>query len=240
MNDALRNSRERALASLCIRLIGPETACPLPEGSPRRKMADLTLVPRLLIEDSHERCISSTVSPAMLRLWGMTEDDVIETAIRNSERLHPPVLLSMEDMEAVFSSGRPLIDAVAGMPPFETRIAQLAATGFSEGFYIFSDCLLHLGAAVISYPGLLQRIADAAGCDLYLLPSSVHEVILIPASQPIDAESFPEIIRSANRSFVAPEDCLSDHAYRFDRAQGLLLSVPAPASGAGCVRVRRR
>lgn len=78
------------------------------------------------------------------------------------------------------------------------------------------------GAACVLYPGVLERLAWKEGRDLYVIPSSVHEMILLPdigAQQPMELK---EIIREVNRTQVDPAEVLSDSLYRYSRAEGRL------------------
>ena len=78
------------------------------------------------------------------------------------------------------------------------------------------------GVACVLYPGVLERLAWKEGRDLYVIPSSVHEMILLPdigAQQPTELK---EIIREVNRTQVAPAEVLSDSLYRYSRAEGRL------------------
>ncbi len=73
------------------------------------------------------------------------------------------------------------------------------------------------GAACILYPGVLQRIADEVQANLYILPSSVHEVILIAVTGEEDVHFLKRMVREVNATQVLPEEVLSDSVYYFDR-----------------------
>ncbi len=71
------------------------------------------------------------------------------------------------------------------------------------------------GAAALLYPGILKKIADDIGQDFYILPSSIHEVIILKnlAANPKD---LAEMIKGINGSELIPEDVLSDSPYIYD------------------------
>ena len=71
------------------------------------------------------------------------------------------------------------------------------------------------GAGVLFCDSVLQKIQDKVG-DFYVLPSSIHEVLIIPVSDGIDRDYLEEMVKSVNRDEVAPEDRLSDQVYLFD------------------------
>ena len=73
------------------------------------------------------------------------------------------------------------------------------------------------GAGVILYPGFLKKFAEKMGDDLYILPSSIHEVLLLPASYDVEVEFLKEMVSQINREEVLPEERLSDSVYFYDR-----------------------
>ena len=73
-----------------------------------------------------------------------------------------------------------------------------------------------LGASAVLYEQVLQELAERQKTDLYVIPSSIHEVITIPAGE-ADAGMLKEMIRNANRTVVRGKDILSDNLYHFSR-----------------------
>ena len=71
------------------------------------------------------------------------------------------------------------------------------------------------GAGVLFCDAVLQKIRQKIG-DFYVLPSSVHEVIVVPVAYGIDRDELTEMVRAVNRDEVAPEDRLSDQVYLYD------------------------
>lgn len=75
------------------------------------------------------------------------------------------------------------------------------------------------GAVCIHYPEVLGRLAQEAGNDLYILPSSVHETILLPNRGGVSAQELKEMICDINRELVLPEEVLSDSLYYYSRSE---------------------
>ena len=80
--------------------------------------------------------------------------------------------------------------------------------------YVLSNIYYNHGAAVIAYPGLLTRVEQLLG-SFFLIPSSIHEVILVPVEDmdAYDIAGANEIVRSVNEHEVAENEILSDHVY---------------------------
>lgn len=73
-----------------------------------------------------------------------------------------------------------------------------------------------LGASVMLYPGLLAMLAEELKSDLFILPSSLHEVLIMP-DEGQDVQGMNRVIAEANHSVIPKEDILSDHAYYYHR-----------------------
>ena len=82
-----------------------------------------------------------------------------------------------------------------------------------------------LGAACILYPGLLRDFAAACRSDLYVIPSSIHEMLILPHANLIESGQIKEIIWDINRVEVAAEEVLSDNLYIYEQSTDLLRMV---------------
>jgi uncharacterized protein YyaL (SSP411 family) len=85
--------------------------------------------------------------------------------------------------------------------------------------YVVSNSRRTLGAACILYDGVLEELADKLGGDFYILPSSVHEVILMAAKNADDAAELKDMIHTINETQLDPEDVLSDSLYYYASAE---------------------
>ena len=81
------------------------------------------------------------------------------------------------------------------------------------------------GAGTILYDGVLKRFAEKAGCDIYILPSSLHEVLLVPGTMKISVDDLKEMVKDVNRTVVSAEDFLSDNVYVYRRIFGFIEAV---------------
>ena len=71
------------------------------------------------------------------------------------------------------------------------------------------------GACCILYPKVLEQLAKRVDGDYYLIPSSVHEFILLPVDQGRSAEELKEMIVEVNSTELTPEEILSDQLYLY-------------------------
>ena len=83
--------------------------------------------------------------------------------------------------------------------------------------YVCTNASKINGAGVILYENLLKDFAQKVGADFYILPSSVHETLLIPVSDQFDVETLKAMVCEVNMTQVAPEEQLSDQVYLYSR-----------------------
>ena len=74
-----------------------------------------------------------------------------------------------------------------------------------------------MGASVIQHPGFMEQAAEQISGDFFVLPSSIHEVLLIPDDGKSDHHELEAMVQSINETQVEPADRLSDYAYRYDQ-----------------------
>ena len=112
---------------------------------------------------------------------------------------------------------------------FPDEIAKMMVSDIPEQMqmYIISNKSRVNGAATMFYDGVLSSMSDKLGTDLYVLPSSVHEVIAI-STQAGEPDDLQEMVQEINNTEVAPEERLSDSVYKFDSKVKELSIVAEP------------
>ncbi len=150
------------------------------------------------------------VDQSHLTLWKKATEDLFPLAMENAGTLLAPKLQSMDQMLAGM-----LTEEEGTENPFPTnpRLPMYVLTN-EEGFF---------GAACMAYDGLMRSYAEQFQSGFYILPSSIHELILIPAEGTDRLEEFSEMVREVNETQVAPEDILSDHAYYYSPEEDTIL-----------------
>ena len=96
---------------------------------------------------------------------------------------------------------------------------------FSESIpmYVISNCYRTNGAGVILYDQFLQQLSDRFESNLILLPSSIHEMIILPVEDASELREFTYMVREVNDTQLTDDEVLSDHAYYYDRAKQKLI-----------------
>lgn len=143
-----------------------------------------------------------------VELWNTTVRELLELAQKNTPKLFPWRCNSMENVLREMMTEE---EYLTGIPQEESR-------DFFVGnpLWILSNEQRVQGASCILYPGLLKQLADKEGNSFYILPSSIHEVILLKDRRMETPEQLKEMIAEVNRTQVAPEEVLSDSLYYYD------------------------
>lgn len=93
-----------------------------------------------------------------------------------------------------------------------------------ERLYVLSNHRKINGAAVMLYPGLLEEMYEGFSGNFFIIPSSVHEVLLIKETGDQDEEFLNRMVKEVNESQVEPEEVLSDHVYYYSAEHRLCMS----------------
>lgn len=95
------------------------------------------------------------------------------------------------------------------------------------GMYVLTNQSGSLGASALFYPDVKEKTAELLAGDYYILPSSIHEVIIVPDSASINAKELCDMVKQANRTVVDEKDILSDNVYHYSRDERRLDKISA-------------
>lgn len=145
----------------------------------------------------------------------MSREKLLRLAMENTMRIFPPVVFDMEIFQKRFFRDPLAAKEVTVMRPDQIRKGQF--------MYVLTNEHMVYGAGALIYEGVLNTIADRLCSDLMILPSSVHEIIMVPVDDMEDTIRSVPMVRQVNRSMMDPTDVLSYSVYYFDRKSGKLI-----------------
>lgn len=178
------------------------------KNKPHREFQDLSIIYRWVISVD-ERGISSTViSNNLAEELGMGEEQLFRAAAENTRRILPPVVKSMNEVirDMMLADGMPpeMADIMMGqMPPEQTMWVITNERGID-------------GAASMLYEDKLHKLAERVESDLYILPSSVHEVIAVSVDMG-EPEALAQMVAEINMDQVELGERLSNQVYHYDK-----------------------
>lgn len=145
-----------------------------------------------------------------LKLWGVHADDLYDLALTNTPILLPYELKSMEDILHSFH-------------PEHMDLAHIRQEiSDAPTMYVLSNTEKLYGASALLYPKVIPYFAQMMDCDFFILPSSIHEILLLPKEPGCCIADLNCIVQEVNRSQVLAEEVLSDHVYTFERSLGFI------------------
>lgn len=197
-----------AKKSLFVKLVNTERNESLVEQSISKEFLDLSAVVRVVLKMDKEGMASMALSKGDAEILGMTEEEIYAAALANTLRLFPPKLMNL---------GRYVEMSIgAELPLGEDEVTTYILTNQKE-----VD-----GAIYFMSPEVVGAIAEALEDDLYILPSSVNEVLLVRASELEDGvDELKEMVRDANETVVAEKDILSYNVYHYDKEHGIAIAA---------------
>lgn len=195
---------EKIRERLFHKLINYEANKELLKLVPHRRFLDLAVVPYCLINNQAVGSASILVHHTHMNMWGIDETELMQEAERNTrETLGYEIVALRELLEEM-------------MPEEEDK----EIPGEEIKMYVLSNLTKLHGAVCMTYEDVLVKFAEQLNSDLYILPSSIHEVLLVPAADNYRADRLTEMVREVNSTQVETEDMLSNHAYLFKKEGG--------------------
>ena len=191
---------------LVLRLFHQQGNEAIMDQYPCRKVLDLFLICEIQQEWESEDEASTAVTKEMLKQWNIPEDKLFEDAMEAAPRNEPYNFRKIEDV---------LMEYKADMVfPKAEDVSLYVATTNSR----------YWGACVMVYPDFLRDVALFLGQDFYIIPSSVHEVLILPGKNAPTVENLNNIIAQINEKLLDPFERLSNQVYLCTRA-GTCLTI---------------
>lgn len=197
----------RVRGRICYRLISAEKNKKLLEDIPYIPYLDMAVSFYYAYQGEDSSMGTILVHNSHLDMWKTTVEELFLLAQGNTPRLFPWICSSLEEM--VEKYGEVQDREEAALKPFCEKVP----------FWILTNKQRAFGAACMLYTGVLEELAKKEQTNFFILPSSVHEVILMADKGGDWDWKLREIIREINASQPEQEEVLSDSLYYYDRSE---------------------
>lgn len=219
---------EKVKNGIAVKLVNAERNAELLDQVPHMLFHDLALVVYYPVQKiPFEGKAAILVYHSHREVWQVETEELLKTAIANTPKLFPGKIESMESiMMHIFSVEVEESDVeelqklgICDEEGLEALIAPVQMAPENKiPMYVLSNEQKLYGAVCMLYPDILKKFTKKAGQDCYILPSSVHEVILVPASAVSNEKELREIVTDINRTQVAEDEVLADSVYYYSRS----------------------
>ena len=207
---------ERLKDRIFYKLVSYERNMELLKDIPYVAYLDLAVVFYVLIDRNEKGQSIALIHQSEMVVWRTDTETLYQLAKENTPRLFPPSIEPMSD----------IMQRIAKESMGEQYRDQILDGLFSKQLYVLSNENGTNGAAVILYEGVLKDFADIVESDLVIVPSSIHETLIIPYKKGVDIESMRETVIHTNQTEVPRSDILSDSVYRYNREKDMVYLTP--------------
>jgi len=199
---------QKVQKNIIFKLVNYERNKELLRKVPHFRYLDLAIVFCCLLNSGENGYGTILIHHNHLSYWGIDADDLYHLAMENTPALLHYDLQSMTDvLQNLF---------------FDDDSISLEELNDTIPMYVLSNKAKVNGSGCILYQNLLSDISQKLNCDFYIVPSSIHEVLLIPTGKGTSRAELSKMVREVNATQVLREEILSNHVYYFSREKGTL------------------
>lgn len=202
----IMNNYESVKPHLFVELLNTESNMNYLADAVTKQILNLSLVVRVAFDMKNEdenRISSVVVKKNMISKWGITSDQLFVDAIENFPTILPMTLYSFDDVEQAILEKRDITEV--------EWYSNLRYTPF-----IVSNSRKLYGAAAMVQDDFFKEMVYITGESFYVIPSSIHDLIILPKSFVPNDNTLNEMVQEVNKTQVEPEERLSDFAYYYD------------------------
>ena len=200
---------------ITCRLVNAKQNAEYLSDKPHKVIDDLAVTYHVAIGSEGGSHMSAPITDRLMESYGIDTEQLHKIAVENMDSLTPASFKGMT--ETMVDMMMP--DMIrSGMTEDEAKdaIAALIPNMGDEKMYVLTNDDKLNGAAMLLNDKVMDEVSEKLGGDYYILPSSVHEVLIVPDRPEYDLKTLENMVRDVNATQVDPEDRLSDHVYSYD------------------------
>lgn len=199
---------ENAKENIVFQLINTEQNKQMLADAPNRQFQDLSIIYRWVVKVEDAGVQSTVIHNSLAKQLGFSEEELFKLAVENTRRIFPPTVKNMNEVirDMFMKDGMPpeIADMMIGeMPP-------------ENAMYVISNNRGINGAISMLYENELHTLAENLETDLYIMPSSIHEVIAV-SSDMGDSNELAQMVAEINMDQVSLDERLSNQVYHYDK-----------------------
>lgn len=200
----LKNVRQK----IVFRIISSEKNILLLESTPHIEFLDLAVVFYIVLSADDKSMASILITDSLLEKWNLTLNELFMIAKMNTVKILQPEIMPMSSVVSEFMS--------------ETERNKFAESSGTEEMYVVTNSYRVYGACAIICPEVQKAVMNILKHDFYILPSSIHEVIVMRTDLITDTSYLTDMIRSINVQCLSKDEILSDNLYIYRSDSGMI------------------
>lgn len=189
---------EQVKPKVLVKLVNSAQNAEYLEGKPHKDIADLSAI--YYIDLGTDICgnMTTVITDALLSQYGVSVEELHQTAVQN-----------MGSKARFCSMFEVLTELMGENAPNDEQMLS------DNAMFILSNDTKINGFSIFLCPEVMDDVAEKVGTDFYILPSSVHEGLVIPRNPGIELDSLLSMVKEVNATQVSQEERVSDHVYRY-------------------------
>lgn len=195
---------EKVKDKLIVCAMNEEANAEMLKDIPHESVLDVAIIARIEVTSDENGIGTVKVNDELLEAYGITKEELFEQAWANMKAMHP---MECKDM----------IDVIQGIDPnIPDEVKEMMDEHRGEMFVVQTDNKLHGAPYGFDKESLNSVCEQIESQNIYICPSSVNEVIVIPESKVDDPGRLIGIVGQVNDESVPSDEVLSNNAYFYD------------------------
>ena len=192
-------------SKLAMEVVSAETNAEMLATVPHQNIEDMAVVYRFVLNSDDEGRASILVTNQLLDSMGVTPEQLHADAMENAPVIKPVEIKGMSEVMAEMMGIEQA--EMMGIFPVAPEDEQMYVATVPDKVH---------GAGVLAYQDFMEKAAERAGGDFFILPSSIHEILIVPDNGKMGLKDLEAMVRDVNATQVAPADKLTDSVYHYD------------------------
>ena len=184
---------------------------------PHRKFLDLTIVYRVIIKIDETGVSGFLITNDIAEAEELTEKVLYQLAKKNTKKLFP---FKSERIEETM--GRLMRRWGADDREIEESFPDIDNVPANERVYVLSNEYEFFGANALLYKDVIGKVVKNIGTDCYILPSSVHDLVILSTDAFKESGKLINLVKETNNDHVRVSERLSNSIYRYSIVDGSL------------------
>lgn len=190
---------------LAMEVVSTETNKEMLETVPHQNIEDMAVVYRFVLSSDDDGRASILVTNQLLDSMGVTPEQLHADAMENAPQIKPVEIKGMSEVMAEMMGIEQA--ELMGIFPVAPEDEQMYVATVPDKVH---------GAGVLAYQDFMDKAAEKAEGDFFILPSSIHEILIVPDNGKINLKDLEAMVKEVNATQVSPADKLTDSVYHYD------------------------
>ena len=195
----------RMKEKLAMEVVSAEANKEMLETVPHQNIEDMAVVYRFVLSSDDDGRASILVTNQLLDSMGVTPEQLHADAMENAPQIKPVEIKGMSEVMAEMMGVEQA--ELMGIFPVAPEDEQMYVATVPDKVH---------GAGVLAYQDFMDKAAEKAGGDFFILPSSIHEILIVPDNGKMNLKDLEAMVKEVNATQVSPADKLTDSVYHYD------------------------